>query len=64
MNLLPPDKAFYSVAEAAELLSVAKSTVYAEINAGRLPKYRFASRTIIAREDLERLLKPGKGPDR
>ena len=57
MQLINED--YLSVAEAAELLKVAKSTLWRWINQGDVPAYRFGHRRIlINRKDLDRLIVP------
>jgi excisionase family DNA binding protein len=52
---------YYTVAEAAALLKVSRSTVWRWIEAGRLPARRLGKRTIrIREEDLESLERPAK----
>ena len=63
-HLLSPDKASYSIQEAAAVLGVSARTVKREIHAGRLAMHKVGRRTIIRRDDLERLLGDGKGQDR
>ncbi|HUX86844.1 MAG TPA: helix-turn-helix domain-containing protein, partial [Chloroflexota bacterium] len=59
MQLINED--YLSVAEAAELLKVAKSTIWRWINQGDLPAYRFGHRhVLINQKDLSRLIAPAR----
>ena len=62
--ILPPEKAVYSSQEAAAVLGVSYRTVKREIRAGRLAIHKVGRRTIIRRDDLERVLGTREGPDR
>lgn len=56
------DERYITVAEAAELLKVSRSTLWRWIDQGELPAYRFGQRRVlIKREDLGRLLTPARG---
>ena len=58
MSQLPKaEKLGYSVAEACAALSLGKTTLYAQIAAGRLAKARVGGRTIIPADSLKALLK-------
>lgn len=55
------DRRYYTVADAAKLLTVSPSTVWRWIAAGRLPAHRFGPKTIrIRREDLDALRSPAR----
>lgn len=52
---------YYTVAEAAELVRVSRSTLWRWISQGDLPAYRFGQRRVlIKRDDLDRLLTPAR----
>jgi len=57
---LLPDQEFYSIRDAADLLRVGRSTLYREIKAKGIATHKIGWRTIIRREDLERLLTAGR----
>ena len=58
MNQLPKaEKLGYSVAEACAALSLGKTSLYAQIAAGRLEKARVGGRTIIPADSLKALLR-------
>ncbi len=50
------ERAAYGVAQAAEALSVGKSTVWRLIKDGRIKPIQLGGRTIIRRSELDRLL--------
>ncbi|MEX1254092.1 MAG: helix-turn-helix domain-containing protein [Dehalococcoidia bacterium] len=53
------ERAYYTVAEAASVLNVSRTTIWRWIDAGRLTAYRVGPRTIrIAREQLDALIGP------
>jgi len=50
---------YYTVPEAAEMLSVSPSTIWRWIKSGKLPAYRVGERSIrIKRVDLEGMISP------
>jgi len=56
------DEQYVSVAMAAELLSVSKSTLWRWISQGDLPTYRFGHRRVlIKQQDLNLLISPAAG---
>jgi excisionase family DNA binding protein len=56
------DEEYVTVAQAAELLKVSRSTLWRWIDQGHLPAYRFGlRRVLIRRTDLERLISPARG---
>jgi excisionase family DNA binding protein len=58
------DERYVTVAEAAALLKVSRSTLWRWIDQGELPAYRLGQRRVlIKREDLGRLLTPARGTD-
>jgi excisionase family DNA binding protein len=61
------DEGYVSVAKAAELLRVSRSTLWRWIDQGELPAYRFGQRRVlIKQDDLGKLITParrGKGGD-
>jgi excisionase family DNA binding protein len=63
---VPPatERTVLSVAEAAVLLGVSRSTVWRWIKSGKLPAYRVGHKTIrIKRADLEMILQPARGEE-
>ncbi len=55
------EREYYTVAEAAEVLGVSRTTIWRWIESGRLPAYRIGRKTIrIRRADLPSLLKPAR----
>ncbi len=53
------EERYVSVAQAAELLRVSRSTLWRWISQGDLPAYRFGHRRVLIKQnDLERLLAP------
>src|SRR5436305_1869727 len=51
-----PERAYYSVSEAATLLGVSRVSIWRWVRAGRIPIVRLGHRTTrIKRDDLERL---------
>ena len=52
-----------TIQEAAEILRVARSTVYALIAAGELPRVKIRRSVRIRREDVERIAREGTGND-
>jgi len=56
------DERYITVAQAAELLEVSRSTLWRWIDQGRLPAYRFGQRRVLIRqEDLKTLITPARG---
>ncbi len=56
------DEGYVTVAEAAQLLKVSRSTLWRWINQGRLPAYRFGERRVLIRQDdLRSLITPARG---
>jgi len=56
------DEKYITVAEAAQLLKVSRSTLWRWIDQGKLPAYRFGQRRVLIRQDdLERLFTPARG---
>jgi excisionase family DNA binding protein len=56
------DESYLSVAQAAEILKVSKSTLWRWIGQGDLPAYRFGHRRVLIKQrDLERLITPAYG---
>ena len=54
-------RAFYSVAQAAQVLGVSRTTVWRWIEADKLPAYRVGPKNIrIRKEDLDRLVQPAR----
>jgi excisionase family DNA binding protein len=53
---LIPERAAYSVAEAAVLAGVGRDGIYAAIRQGQLPAKKLGRRTVIRRTDLDRFL--------
>jgi excisionase family DNA binding protein len=64
------EKLAYNMAEAAQALGIGKSTLYNRVAAGEVMARKLFGRTIIFREELERVLaatpplQPGSEPDR
>lgn len=52
------DKLAYGIQEAAEAMSVGKSTVWRWIHDGRVKTVKLGGRTLIPRVELERLILP------
>lgn len=48
-----------TIPEAAELLRVGRSTVYALIQAGQLPRLKIRKAVRLRREDVERIAREG-----
>ena len=46
----------YSVPDAAEIIGISKSTLYAMISAGTIQCVRLGGRTLIRRADIDKLL--------
>jgi excisionase family DNA binding protein len=59
-HVLPDDTPFYSIQEAADLLRVHRATIFRLIKAGDIKTHKIGMRTIIKRDDLERLIEAGK----
>jgi excisionase family DNA binding protein len=57
-----PDRATYSVSEAAALLGVSLGTAYKAVRSGSLPVIQVGGRYLIPREALDRLLAGESGP--
>jgi excisionase family DNA binding protein len=58
------DEHYVSVAKAAELLSVSRSTLWRWISQGDLPSYRFGHRRVlIKQQDLDLLITPAVGKE-
>ncbi len=56
------DEKYLTVAEAAQLLKVSRSTLWRWIDQGRLPAYRFGQRRVLIRQDdLKKLITPARG---
>ena len=54
-------RAFYSVAQAAQVLGVSRTTVWRWIEADKLPAYRVGPKNIrIRKADLDRLVQPAR----
>ncbi len=54
-----------TVAQAAELFGISRSTLWRWIDQGRLPAYRFGQRRgLIRRDDLKKLITPARGEER
>lgn len=55
------DEGYITVAEAAQLLKVSRSTLWRWIDQGKLPAYRFGERRVLIRqEDLKTLITPAR----
>lgn len=53
---------YISVARAAELLKISKSTLWRWINQAELPAYRFGHRRVLIKQtDLDKLFTPARG---
>jgi excisionase family DNA binding protein len=68
-ELLPHDKATYTMHEAAEVVGVSRQTLYTQVNRGRLRLTKIGRKTLVLRPDLEAFLKgeamrPDAGPGR
>jgi excisionase family DNA binding protein len=48
----------YTVAEAAEILGISKTSAYECVQRGEIPSLTFGRRIVIARRDLEDLVGP------
>lgn len=46
----------YSVDEAAALIGIGRTTLYGLIKAGELPVIKIGTRTLVRRNDLEKLI--------
>lgn len=58
------DGEFYTVSQAATLLTVSPSTIWRWIESGKLRAYRLGLRKIrIKKEDLDILIKPARGKE-
>ena len=56
------DEKYITVAEAAQLLKVSRSTLWRWIDQRKLPAYRFGQRRVLIRQDdLRRLITPARG---
>jgi excisionase family DNA binding protein len=55
----PPARIAYSIAEAAEMIGVSRTTLYQLISDGLLPIRKLGKRSLIKREDLETLITKG-----
>ena len=56
------DETYVTVAQAAEILKVSRSTLWRWIDQRDLPAYRFGQRRVLIREDdLKRLITPARG---
>ncbi len=64
MQAIPPaERRTLSMEEAAAMLGIGRTTVYALARQGRLPGVlRFGRRLVISREAIERLLAEGNVP--
>ena len=49
-------RATYTVAEAAAILGISRTTAYECIQRGEIPSRRFGRRLVVPRHELERLL--------
>lgn len=52
------DRLAYGPADAARVMSVSRATVFEWIRQGKVRSVKIGGRTLIAREELLRLLKP------
>ena len=52
------EKLAYSINEAANALSMGRTSIYAMIAAGRLEAFKLGRRTLIKAESLKRLVDP------
>lgn len=52
----PVEKLTYRPEEAAEALGVSRTTIYKEIQAGRVRTFKYGAATLIRRSELERLI--------
>ena len=56
------DETYVTIARAAELLQVSRSTLWRWIDRGELPAYRLGHRRVLIRQDdLGRLIRPARG---
>ncbi len=53
---LPPAKLAYSIAEACEVSSLGRTSIYAAIKSGRLRAHRHNRRTLIPADSLRALV--------
>ena len=58
--LIEADRLAYSVAEAAQLISVSQRTLYNYIAGGTLKAIKVGGRRLVRRSDLERLIEGGE----
>jgi excisionase family DNA binding protein len=56
---LPSGKTLYTLAEAADLLRINRTTLWRYIRAGRLPTIKPDGRRLVHRDDLEAFLRQG-----
>ena len=59
-----PGRAFYTVAEVADLIRVSKMTVYRMVKAGEIPAVRFGRSFRVPGEAVDELLARGTGSQR
>lgn len=52
----PVEKLTYRPEEAAEALGVSRTTIYKEIQAGKIRTFKYGAATLIRRAELERLI--------
>jgi excisionase family DNA binding protein len=58
--LLALDKPLYSIPEAAAALRIGRSTLYRQIKDHRIRTRKIGWRTVIRRDDLEKLIEAGQ----
>lgn len=58
---LPPEPAYYLLPEAAALLRLNKATLYRWARIGEIKLVKAGFRTVIHRDELQRLLTPPEG---
>lgn len=52
----PVEKLTYRPEEAAEAIGVSRTTIYKEIQAGKIKTFKYGAATLIRRTELERLI--------
>jgi len=57
-----PERATYSVPEAARVLGVSRNTAYEAIKAGQIPALRIGRRIVVPRQEIDRLLSASPAP--
>ena len=57
----PEQRLAYSVAEASSVSGLGRTTLFALISEGRLPKVKLGKRTLIRHDDLQALLSSSVG---